>query len=34
VERASRREWALDMWTHAYAELPDVMPAERWQSER
>jgi hypothetical protein len=34
VERTSRREWAVDMWTHAFAELPDVMPVEQWQSER
>ena len=34
VERASRREWAVDMWTHAFAEAPDVMTVERWKSER
>jgi hypothetical protein len=34
VDRATQREWALDMWTRAYAELPDVMPVEQWLSER
>jgi len=34
VERANGREWAVDMWTHAFAEMPDVMPAEQWQSQR
>jgi hypothetical protein len=34
LERASHREWAIDMWTHAYAETPDVMPVEQWLSER
>jgi hypothetical protein len=34
IERASRREWAIDMWTRAFAEPPDVMPIEQWLSER
>jgi hypothetical protein len=34
VERASRHEWAVDMWTRAFAEPPDVMPVEQWLSER
>lgn len=30
IERASGRDWVVDMWTHGYAELPDVMPVEDW----
>jgi hypothetical protein len=32
-ERASGRKWAIDGWTHANGELPDVMPLEKWRSE-
>jgi hypothetical protein len=34
TERASRRDWAVDLWPHAYAEPPDVMPVEQWLSSR
>ncbi len=30
VERATGKEWVVDMWTRAYAEMPDVMPVEQW----
>lgn len=33
IEQKSRREWVVDMWTRAYAELPDVMPVEQWLKE-
>ncbi len=33
VERATKAEWAVDMWTHAYAEPPDVMPLAQWVKE-
>jgi hypothetical protein len=33
-ERASGREWAVDMWTRAYGELPDVMTLEQWLREK
>jgi hypothetical protein len=32
-ERTSGREWAVDMWTKAYGELPDVMTVEQWLRE-
>jgi hypothetical protein len=32
-ERATGRGWVVDMWTKNYAELPDVMPIERWLTE-
>lgn len=33
LERATRVEWVVDMWTRGYAELPDVMPVEKWVKE-
>lgn len=33
VEKATGSEWAVDMWTRAYAQLPDVMPVEQWRGE-
>lgn len=30
AERKSGQKWVLDPWTHNYAELPDVMPLEKW----
>jgi hypothetical protein len=26
-------EWAVDLWTKAYGELPDLMPVEKWLTE-
>ena len=33
TERASGRDWVVDMWTRGYAELPDVMTVEQWMTE-
>jgi hypothetical protein len=33
-ERVSKREWAVDMWTAAFAQPPDVMPVEQWMTEK
>lgn len=33
IEKANRREWAIDMWTKSYAQQPDVMTAEQWMQE-
>ncbi|RTL54116.1 MAG: hypothetical protein EKK40_03480 [Bradyrhizobiaceae bacterium] len=34
VDKTSGVEWVVDMWPKAYAQPPDVMTAEQWQSER
>ena len=33
TDRASGRDWAVDMWPRGYAELPDLMPVEQWLEE-
>ena len=33
VERATRVEWAVDMWTRSYAQPPDVMTVQKWVKE-
>ena len=33
TERPGGAEWVVDMWTRAYAQLPDVMPVEQWLKE-
>jgi hypothetical protein len=33
VERATHAEWVVDMWPRGYAQLPDVMPLDRWIKE-
>ena len=33
VERATRVEWVVDMWTRAYAQPPDVMTVQKWVKE-
>jgi hypothetical protein len=33
TEKASRIEWAVDMWTTAYAQPPDVKLLEQWLRE-
>jgi hypothetical protein len=33
VDRATKTEWVVDMWTRAYAEPPDVMPLAEWIKE-
>lgn len=30
VDKASGQPWAVDMWTRAYAEPPEVMPVAQW----
>jgi len=34
VEKASRREWAVDMWTRGYGEAPEIMPVSAWAKEK
>ena len=34
VEKISRREWAVDMWTRAYGEAPQIMPVAAWAKEK
>ena len=33
VELGSQKEWAVDSWTHAYGEKPDVKPLSQWLGE-
>jgi hypothetical protein len=33
AELSSRKQWAVDSWTHAYGEKPDVKPLQIWLSE-
>ena len=33
VERATRVEWVVDMWTRGYAQPPDVMAVQKWVKE-
>jgi hypothetical protein len=33
TDKAGGRDWAVDMWTRGYAELPDVMTVEQWLTE-
>lgn len=33
VERATKAEWVVDMWTRAYAQPPDVMTVQKWVKE-
>ena len=33
VERATRIEWAVDMWPRGYLQPPDVMTVEKWVTE-
>src|ERR1700726_4358217 len=30
IERATRTEWAVDMWPRGYLQPPDVMTVEKW----
>ena len=32
-DKASGEEWAIDLWTKGYNELPEVMPITRWVTE-
>jgi hypothetical protein len=33
VDRATKTEWVVDMWTRGYAEPPDVKPLAQWIKE-
>jgi len=33
VERATRVEWVVDMWTRGYTQPPDVMTVQKWVKE-
>ncbi len=33
VERKTNAEWVVDMWPRSFAQLPDVMPVEKWVKE-
>ena len=33
VDRATRTEWVVDMWTRGYAQTPEVMTVEKWVTE-
>jgi hypothetical protein len=33
VDRGTRGQWVIDMWTQGYAQLPAVMPVEQWVKE-
>ena len=33
VDKASRVEWVVDMWTRGYAQMPDVKPVDQWVKE-
>jgi hypothetical protein len=33
VERATRVEWVVDMWTRGFAQLPDVMTVDQWTKQ-
>ncbi len=33
IDRATKTEWVVDMWPHAYAEPPDVKPLAEWIKE-
>jgi len=33
TERATKVDWAVDMWPRGYGELPDVMTVEQWLKE-
>ena len=33
VDRATRVEWVVDMWTRGYAHPPDVMAVQKWVME-
>lgn len=33
IDRATRTQWVVDMWTRGYAQTPDVMTVEKWVQE-
>jgi hypothetical protein len=34
TDKKTGRAWVFDMWTVGYAKSPDVMPVEKWYSEK
>lgn len=32
IERKNEARWAVDLWTRAYAQMPEVMPVDKWVS--
>jgi len=30
IDKATRVEWVVDLWTRGYGQTPEVMPAEQW----
>jgi hypothetical protein len=34
TQKDNQSEWAVDLWPKKYAEIPDVMPLEKWLSEK
>ena len=33
IDRATKVEWAVDLWPRGYLQPPDVMPVEKWVTE-
>jgi hypothetical protein len=33
VERTTRVEWVVDMWTRGFAQWPDVMTVDQWTKQ-
>ena len=33
VDRVSREQWVVDMWTRGYAQAPEVMTVDQWVKE-
>lgn len=33
IDRTTRTQWVVDMWTRGYAQTPDVMTVEKWVQE-
>jgi hypothetical protein len=33
IDRTTKAEWVVDMWTRAYAQPPDVKPLAEWMKE-
>ena len=30
IDKATRVQWVVDLWTRGYGQTPEVMPAEQW----
>ena len=33
IDRKTNTKWVVDMWPRGYAQLPDVMPVDKWVKE-